>query len=58
MMAVAAEYGDGSGVHRVIKRLEERAKSDGALSRRLKALAKEASSVKSWARPPPALLIS
>jgi len=48
MTRVAAQYGyrDGSGVHRVIKRLEEEAKSDRALSRRLRALAKEASSVK------------
>ena len=40
---VAAEYGyrDGSGADRVIKRLEEKAKSHRALSRRLKALAKE-----------------
>ncbi len=37
MTTVAADYGyrDGSGVHRVIKRLEERAKSDRALSRHL-----------------------
>ncbi|MHC4179239.1 MAG: hypothetical protein ACYSWU_17135 [Planctomycetota bacterium] len=44
---VAAEYGyrDGSGADGVIKRLEEKAKSDRALSRRLKALAKEVSSV-------------
>ena len=44
---VAAEYGyrDGSGADRVIKRLEEKAKSDRALSRRLKALAKEVSRV-------------
>ena len=49
MTTVAADYGyrDGSGVHRVIKRLEEKAKSDRALSRRLKALAKKTSSIKS-----------
>ena len=42
MTTVAADYGyrDGSGVHRVIKRLEENANSDRALSRRLKALAR------------------
>ena len=46
---VAAEYGyrDGSGADRVIKRLEEKGKSDRALSRPLKTLAKEVSSVKS-----------
>ena len=45
-MTVAAEYGyrDGSGADRVIKRLEEKANSDRALSRRLKALTKEVSS--------------
>jgi len=49
MTTVAAEYGyrDGSGVHRVIERLEEKAKSDRALARRLKTLAKKASSVES-----------
>ncbi len=49
MTTVAADYGyrDGSGVHRVIKRLEEKAKSDRALSRRLKALAKKTSNIKS-----------
>ena len=48
MTTVAADYGyrDGSGTDRVIKCLEEKAKSDRALSRRLKALAKEVSSVK------------
>lgn len=46
---VAAEYAyrDRSGADRVIKRLEETANTDRALSRRLKALAKEVSSVKS-----------
>jgi len=49
MTKVAAEYGykDGSGVHQVVKRLEERAKSDPALSARLTALADAVSSVKS-----------
>ncbi len=49
MTTVAADYGyrDGSGIHRVIQRLEEKAKSDRALSRRLKALAKKTSSIKS-----------
>jgi len=49
MTTVAADYGyrDGSGVHRVIKRLEETAKRDRALSRRPKALAKKTSSIKS-----------
>ncbi len=49
MTTVAADYGDrdGSGVHRVIKRLEERAKGDRTLSRRLNALAKKTSNVKS-----------
>jgi hypothetical protein len=49
MTAVAADYGyrDGSGVHRVVQRLEERAKTDQALARRLKTLAKDVSSVKS-----------
>ncbi len=47
MTTVVADYGDrnGSGVHRVIKRLEEKAKSDRALSRRL--LAKNTLSIKS-----------
>jgi hypothetical protein len=46
---VAAQYGyrDGSGADRVIKRLEEKANSNRALSRRPKALAKEVSCVKS-----------
>ena len=49
MTTVTADYDyrDGIGVHRVIKRLEEKAKSDRALSRRLKALAKKPSSIKS-----------
>ena len=47
MPTVAAEYGDrdGSGAGRVIKRLEEKANSDRALSRRLNAVAKEVSRV-------------
>ena len=46
---VAAQYGcrDASGPDRVIKRLEEKANTDRALSRHLKVLAKEVSSVKS-----------
>ena len=49
MPAVAADYGyrDGSGVDRVVQRLDEKAKRDQALARRLKALAREVSSVKS-----------
>ena len=49
MTTMAADYGyrDVSGVHRVIKRLEEKAKRDRALSRRLKALAKKTSKIKS-----------
>jgi hypothetical protein len=46
---VAADcgYRDRSGADRVIERLEEKAKTDRALWRRLKALAKEVSSIKS-----------
>jgi hypothetical protein len=49
MTTVAADYGyrDGSGIHRVLQRLEEKAKSDRTLARRLKLLASEVSSVKS-----------
>ncbi|NQU20343.1 MAG: transposase [Candidatus Nealsonbacteria bacterium] len=49
MTEVAKEYGysDGSGVHRVIQRLEARAKNEGHLDRRLKSLARKVSSVKS-----------
>ena len=49
MTTVAADYGyrDVSGVHRVIKRLEEKAKRDRVLSRRRKTLAKKTSSIKS-----------
>ena len=48
MTEVAAAYGyrDGSGVHRVIQRLEERAKVDQALARHLETLTAKASSVK------------
>jgi putative transposase len=49
MTMVAEDYGyrDGSGVHRVIQRLEEKAKSDGPLARRLETLARHVSNVKS-----------
>jgi putative transposase len=49
MTTVAADYGyrDGSGIHRVVQRLEKKSQDDQALARRLKALVKEASSVKS-----------
>jgi len=49
MTTVAADYGyrDGSGVHRVVQRLEKKAADDQALARRLKSLAKQVSSVKS-----------
>ena len=49
MTEVAADYGygDGSGVHQVVKRLEEKAKNDRALARRLRELTKIVSSVKS-----------
>ena len=49
MTTVAADYGyrDGSGIHRVVQRLEKKAQDDQALARRLKALVKEASSLKS-----------
>ena len=49
MTSVAADYGyrDGSGVHRVVQRLEQRAQVDRALARHLKGLAEEVSSVKS-----------
>ena len=48
MTAVAKQYGyrDGSGVHRVIQRLEGRAKEDRQLDRQLKSLASQMSSVK------------
>jgi hypothetical protein len=47
MTSVAADYGyrDGSGVHRVVQRLEQRAKVDRALARRLKGLAEGVSRV-------------
>jgi hypothetical protein len=49
MTTVAADYGyrDGSGIHRVVQRLEKKAQDDQVLARRLKALAEEVSSVKS-----------
>jgi hypothetical protein len=48
MTAVARgySYGDGSGVHQVVKRLEARAQRDRALASRLQALAVKMSSVK------------
>ena len=56
MTTVAGDYGyrDGSGVHRVVQRLEKKAEDEQALARRLKALAKEVSRVdptpSSWVR--------
>lgn len=49
MTDVARRYGyrDGSGVHRVIQRLETRAKEDRELAHRLELLAGNASRVKS-----------
>ena len=49
MTEVAAEYGyrDGSGVHQVVKRLEQRARTDRALARRLRELTDAVSSVTS-----------
>ncbi len=49
MTTVAADYGyrDGSDIHGLVQRLEKKAKDDQALARRLKALAKRVSSVKS-----------
>ncbi len=49
MTQVAKEYGyrDGSGVLRVVQRLEAAAKSDLALARRLQQLADHVSSFKS-----------
>ena len=41
------DYRDGSGVHRVLQRLEEKVQHDRNLSRRLNNLAKQVSSVKS-----------
>ncbi len=48
MTTVAADYGyrDGSGIHRVVQQLKEKAKDDQALPRRLKALAKHLSNVR------------
>jgi REP-associated tyrosine transposase len=49
MTTVAAEYGyrDGSGIHRVIQRLEQAASADKSLHRRLNDLTDKLSSVKS-----------
>jgi len=49
MTAVAADYGysDGSGVHRVVQRLEAQGREDRGLARRLNVLAEEVSCVKS-----------
>ncbi len=49
MTVVAKDYhySDGSGVHRVLQRLEEKAKHDRSLARRLNKLIKEMSTVKS-----------
>jgi REP element-mobilizing transposase RayT len=49
MTTVAADYGyrDGSGIHRVVQRLDQRAQHDPALARRLKTLTQRVSSVKS-----------
>ena len=49
MTAVAKKYGyhDGSGVYRVIQRLEGRAKKDRQLDRELKSLPSQMSRVKS-----------
>jgi hypothetical protein len=48
MTRVAAHcgYRDGSGIHRVVQRLEEKAKTDRTLARHLKALTEEVSNVK------------
>ncbi len=50
MTELAKEYGyrDGSGVHRVVHRLEEAAKEDRDLAHRLQQLADRVSTVKSW----------
>lgn len=49
MAEVARQYGyrDGSGIHQIVKRLEERARRDRPLSAHLAALADAVSSVKS-----------
>ena len=49
MTVVAGDYGyaDGSGVHQLLKRLDEQAKGDPPLAQKMQALAKVASSVKS-----------
>ena len=52
MTEVADDYGyrDGSGVHRVLQRLEEKAQHDRSLARHLKKLAEQMASVKSRPR--------
>ena len=52
MTEVAEDYGyrDGSGVHRVLQRLEEKARHVRSLSRHLKKLAEQVSSVESCPR--------
>ena len=49
MTDVASDYGyrDGSGVHQVLRRLEERAAKDLALAEQLESLRRKVSSVKS-----------
>jgi hypothetical protein len=49
MTTMAADYGDrdGSGIHRVVRRLEKKAEGDQSLARRLKVLAKEVPCTKS-----------
>jgi len=49
MTVVVKDYGDrdGSGVHRVVQRLDEKAETDATLARRLRALSAKASRVKS-----------
>jgi hypothetical protein len=49
MTDVAADYGyrDGSGVHQVLQRLEEKAQHDRSLARHLKKLAEQVSRVDS-----------
>ena len=48
MTVVAADYGyrDGSGVHRVVHRLEDNAQHDRSLSRHLKSLTEKVSSTR------------
>jgi hypothetical protein len=44
---MATATSDGSGVHRVVQRLEQGAKQDAALAQRLNALSKEVPCAKS-----------